>query len=442
MSEHSTRKPRRRKPTERPKKPYAEFPLTPHASGKWMKKIRGKIYYFGAWAKRVNGVLARIDGDGWEDALARYKAVADDRHAGRTPRATNDGATIKDLCNRFLTAKQHQLDAREISPNTFAEYKRTTDRLVKQFDGARLVEDLAADDFEALRADITKVWGPVRLGNEVQRVRTVFKYGYESGIIKQPVRFGPHFKKPSKAVLRKQRAENGKKMFTREQVLALLEIASAPMRAMILLAMNAGLGNSDCGSLRIKHLDLEAGWLQFPRPKTGIDRRAKLWPESVDAINVALGERPTPKDAANSDLVFVTKNGNSWSKELTTITHEMSKLLDEIDVETERLNFYALRHTYRTVADATRDFPAIRMTMGHTDHGIDAHYVEGIDDARLAAVAEHVRQWLFGKPAGTTDGEAAASEAEIADEVIDAPDDSDEPAPLRLYAPDSKGGAA
>jgi hypothetical protein len=51
-----------------------------------MKKIRGKVHYFGAWAKVVNGKLTRIDGDGWEQALALYKAQAGDLHAGRTNR--------------------------------------------------------------------------------------------------------------------------------------------------------------------------------------------------------------------------------------------------------------------------------------------------------------------------------------------------------------------
>jgi len=47
------------------------------------------------------------------------------------------------------------------------------------------------------------------------------------------------------------------------------------------------------------------------------------------------------------------------------------------------------------VADATKDFPAVRMVMGHADDSIDATYREGIDDSRLRAVADYVHGWLF-----------------------------------------------
>jgi hypothetical protein len=75
-----------RKDPDRPKKPYPDFHLTPHPTGTWQKKIGGKIDYFGKWTRQVDGVLTRIPGDGWEGALAEYKKVADDLHAGRTPR--------------------------------------------------------------------------------------------------------------------------------------------------------------------------------------------------------------------------------------------------------------------------------------------------------------------------------------------------------------------
>jgi hypothetical protein len=69
---------------KKPKKPYPGFPLTPHASGKWQKKIRGAIRYFGTWARRVDGKLVRVEGDGAKEAEAAYNAVKDDLHAGRT----------------------------------------------------------------------------------------------------------------------------------------------------------------------------------------------------------------------------------------------------------------------------------------------------------------------------------------------------------------------
>jgi hypothetical protein len=87
MSSKSTRSRRSRKgAADRPKKPYPGFPLTPHAGGAWQKKILGRSRYFGHWARRVNGKLTRIEGDGWKEALEIYKAQADDLHADRIPR--------------------------------------------------------------------------------------------------------------------------------------------------------------------------------------------------------------------------------------------------------------------------------------------------------------------------------------------------------------------
>jgi hypothetical protein len=50
----------------------------------------------------------------------------------------------------------------------------------------RLVSDLASNDFERLRTSLARTLGPVSLGNEIQRVRTVFKYAYDEGLIERP----------------------------------------------------------------------------------------------------------------------------------------------------------------------------------------------------------------------------------------------------------------
>src|SRR5690348_14522376 len=150
MSGHSTASlPPRKSVSNRPKKPYPDFPLTPHVGGKWMKKIRGKIHYFGRWGKVVGGSIERIEGDGWHEALALYKAQADDLHAGRKPRLKDDSAlTVKDLCNRFLSVKKRMLESGELSARMFGEYNATTDLLIATFDKERRVDDLASDDFE------------------------------------------------------------------------------------------------------------------------------------------------------------------------------------------------------------------------------------------------------------------------------------------------------
>jgi integrase len=334
--------------------------------------------------------------------LELYKAQADALHAGLTPRVKCDGLTIKDLCNRFLTAKLRKQESGEIAARTFSEYRGTTYRLVATFGKDRLVSDLAAEDFERLRADIAKTWGPVRLGNEIQRVRTLFKYGFEAGLLDQPTRFGTEFKKPSKSVLRKHRAQNGHRMFEAAEIRALLDQAGPQLRAMILLGINCGFGNSDVASLTKSVLDLERGWVAYPRPKTGIPRRCRLWPETVEALRAAIADRPTPKDATDNDLVFVTKYGHRWVRAqgerrlpIDSVGPEFGKLLRHLNLRRPGIGFYALRHTFRTVADATLDFPAVRLIMGHTDSSIDAAYMEGIEDSRLAAVAEHVRAWIF-----------------------------------------------
>jgi integrase len=401
-----TRRSRRRKAADRPKKPYPDFPLTPHASGAWMKKIRGKIHYFGKWARRVDGKLVRVPGDGWEEALEQYKAVAEDLHAGRTPRVRGDGLTVAGLCNAFLTAKLRKREAGELGARMFEEYKQTTDLIVAALRKDRLVDDLAADDFESLRAAMAERWGPVRLGNAITRVKSVFKYGLDNGLIEKAVRYGSEFRKPDKAVLRRHRAQNGTKMIEADDLRRLIDAAPVPLRAMVLLGLNCGFGNGDCATLPLSALDLEQGWVDYPRPKTGIPRRCPIWAETVAALREALALRPGPRQDEAAGLAFLTSRGTPWihftgsGGRVDNVAIRFGELLKALGLHRAGLGFYTLRHVFRTVADAARDPVAIDLIMGHADPSMGGHYRERVEDSRLRAVAEHVRRWLFGEPRG------------------------------------------
>jgi integrase len=302
------------------------------------------------------------------------------------------------LCNQFLNAKRTLVDSGELTNRSWQDYKAAGDLMVSHFGKGRLVADLDPEDFAALRTQMAKKWGPVTLGNVIQRLRVVFKFAWDNGLIDRPVRYGQAFKRPSRKVVRIDRARKGPKLFTADEIRRLLAAAGRAMQAMILLGINCGFGNADCGNLPLSAVDLGTGVIDYPRPKTGISRRCVLWPETVQAIREASANRPTPKTEEHAGLVFITKYGLPWAKDTAdqTLAKEFGKLLRALHVNGRKgLGFYTLRHTFRTVADETRDQPAVDFIMGHKVPHMSAVYREMISDARLKAVADHVRAWLF-----------------------------------------------
>jgi integrase len=168
---------------------------------------------------------------------------------------------------------------------------------------------------------------------------------------------------------------------------------------MILLGVNCGFGMADCGRLPLSVLSFDNAIIDFPRPKTGIDRRCPLWPETIAALREWLGIRKEPKDAAYKGHVCLTAQGRVWHKENMSgpLPFKFGRLLRSLGIYGRKgLGFYTLRHTFRTVADESKDQPAVDYIMGHVDASMAGHYRERIDDSRLLAVVEHVRSWLFG----------------------------------------------
>src|SRR5262249_29593844 len=145
----------------------------------------------------------------------------------------------------------------------------------------------------------------------------------------------------------------------------------------------------DCGQLPTSTLDLERGWVNFPRPKTGIDRRCPLWPETVQAIRDAWADR------APNEFAFVTKQGSSWFKgNDKPVSKEMRKLLDSLGINGPR-NSSALAHTTKTIGGEAKDQVALDYIMGHAPAGMASHYRERISNERLIAVSNHIRQWAL-----------------------------------------------
>jgi integrase len=220
----------------------------------------------------------------------------------------------------------------------------------------------------------------------------------------------------------------------------MIDAADPPLRAMILLGVNCGFGMADCGRLPVPTIDLDNAVIDFPRPKTGIARRCTLWPETVAALQAWLGIRREPKDAAYKILVFLTAQGRPWHKESMSgpLPFKFGRLLKSLGINGRKgLGFYTLRHVFRTVADESKDQPAVDFIMGHVDASMAGHYRERIDDSRLRAVAEHVRTWLFGdEPEGGSGGDSDGADGGPAEEGDGSPKREEAGArpTLRLFA--------
>ena len=390
---------RRKNKPQKPAKPYPEFPLTAHPTGRWCKKIKGRTYYFGPWSDP-------------EGALDKYLEQKDDLFAGRKPRPERGGFTVEDAVDHFLNAKRHLVDTRELAQRTWDDYKDACDKLIDSLGKHRLVEDLRPEDFEGLRVRLAKGVGPVRLRDLIVRIKSVFRYCDDNELIGKAVRFGQGFKPPSQKAMRRVRNQKGPRMFEAEELQTILAEARQPLRSMILLGINCGYGNADVGRLPLSALDFEKGWVTFPRPKTEVPRRCPLWPETVASIREWLTVRPEPKNEALAGLVFITYKHQSWAKDddRNPVSAEMRKLLNRLHINGNR-NFYALRHTFETIGGETERQATVDFLMGHSPRSDDmsAVYRERIGDDRLMAVTDHVRCWLFppAKDEGQDDEELA-----------------------------------
>jgi integrase len=225
-------------------------------------------------------------------------------------------------------------------------------------------------------------------------VKVFFNFARDEGYLERVVRYGQGFKVPSASVLRRSRAS---RMFEPGDIQALLGGAGRNLKAMILLGINCGFGNQDCATLPWSAI--RGAWVIHSRPKTGIERRCPLWPETLAALEVLKGKHSKhSKHSEHANLVFVTKYGATWQSGVqdSPISKEFRKLCNRAGVYGP--GFYGLRHTFATVALRLKDRDTVRAMMGHAAGANDMLAVyneEPVSDERLLAVSNYVHAWLY-----------------------------------------------
>ena len=98
----------------KPAKPHKDFPLFAHANGQWAIKVKGRLHYFGLW----------------DDPDAALQEWADQKEpillTGEKNRDESGGLTVKELADRFLTAKKNRVATGELSAHALVSVATTT----------------------------------------------------------------------------------------------------------------------------------------------------------------------------------------------------------------------------------------------------------------------------------------------------------------------------
>jgi len=371
--------------SSKPEKPYPEFPLFAHASGRWAKKVRQRLHYFGKW-------------DNWQAAYEDYQYKMPWLIQGKTPPPKNpEAVTVDYLVNKFLEHREALVHSGELSKQTWLDYKVIGAELIKKLGRYTDIEHLTPADFARLRKHYGNGKSLVTLKNSITRAMVFFNFAHKQRLIKHPVDTGESFKKPKKVALKREKLAKGNKSFTLEELRLLYHAANKQMKCFILLGLNGGVGNSDIGQMEPKHI--QGDWVDYPRHKTAHDRRFKMWPETKKSI-----EQVRQTKQADNPYLFLTKQKKLWFKDNgdDPISKEFRKLCLEVGIHKKGRGFYSLRHQFRSIARGCRDREAVDYVMGHPDGTIAEHYMEwGIDDSRLQVVTDFVYQWvkpMFRKP--------------------------------------------
>ena len=358
----------------KPQKPSPEFPLYAHARGRWAKKIAGKVEYFGRWD----------DPDG---AFQEYV----DFLRPKLPDVIT-GISLEDASCLFLEAKEAAYFAKTLSQRSFSDYRRTLKRFCEFIGRERRITTLTPNDFQSYKIEFSKTNNPVAVGNEITRIKSCLNWLVKAEHIENPIKCGPEFVKPTAVVARRHKREMGRKLYTPEELHAILDESGLRMRAMILLGINCGYHNADVESLPLQTLQsgMRSGILEHARRKTEIERACPLWEETQAALEAWLSRRPK----SDSKMAFVLHNGRELSQTNADVAKRFRMVRDAAGVHAGGYSW--LRKTFATYAGDGGDQVAVNFVMGHVDGTTPGVYRQLIRDHRLHRAVDLVRKWLFG----------------------------------------------
>ena len=138
-----------------------KFPLTLHPTGQYCKKIKGKLYYFGADKQQ---------------ALQRYLEQATYLHSGKmTKPASDNSMSLKTLCNLYLDHQESRSIVGEIQPRQIYEQACLLRDFVKFIGVNQSISNITTIDLQNYRKKLIKIGkAPNSINNHISAIKAMY----------------------------------------------------------------------------------------------------------------------------------------------------------------------------------------------------------------------------------------------------------------------------
>lgn len=351
----------------------------------WAKKIRGKVHYFGTV---------------YDDSIREYLRQKPYLEAGVAPPL--DQCTVATLLNSFLSHRKEKLDSGNLSQRTYDDYLEVCKLIAGSISKHNAISILSVEHFEAVRRGLAKgknkkTISPKRFDIRLGYARTIFRFAsIDNRFVDRQLPFQSALASVSDNELRRHRQASPKRAMTANEINKAIKVSDPSFKAIILLGINGALNNSDIRTLlRDKAIDaIQTGLLEYPRAKTHFMRVTPLWPETLEALKIAIAE-------SCPDLgpeLFLTLSGKPYtSGKYDLVSKTFYRYLKSAGIYSPGKNFGALRTTFSNIGKEVGDDLALKALMGHSDGStLYENYADGVYVERLRKITNHVQGWLFG----------------------------------------------
>jgi integrase len=290
-----------------------------------------------------------------------------------------------------------QLKEPETGPRTLAFYKESAEKFLS-FLGPRadaLLGEITKADLVAYRNTLAKTLAPKTTNHHVKLLRMLFRAAKRDGLLQDdPSEF-------VETVKRGKTTGSSRRAFTLEEINAVLSVADAEWRSMVLFGLYTGQRLGDLALLTWSNLDLELGQIRFVTSKTNRRMILPMAPAlRKQVLSLAAGDNPdAPIHPRAYSVVRRQKRSGSLSNQFSDLlaqaglrqkkSHDKALNGRSARRQTGELSFHALRHTATSFLHAAGIPAAITQAfIGHdseTTHALYTHV--GIENLVKAANA-------------------------------------------------------